>query len=89
MMIMMMIVMMIVMLIMMVVMVQVVYGCMAEQGEDAWQLQVPACDFLHSLTQLLTARMDHFMDLHTRPGSGEVTWGVALLTSPNLTYQRI
>ncbi|KAK8388982.1 hypothetical protein O3P69_020746 [Scylla paramamosain] len=51
---------------------QVVYGCLMEQGEDAWHLQVPACDFLHSLTQLLTSRVNHFLDPHTRPGTGEV-----------------
>ncbi|XP_045135657.1 uncharacterized protein LOC123518723 [Portunus trituberculatus] len=51
---------------------QVVYGCLVEQGEDAWHLQVPACDFLHSLTQLLTSRVNHFLDPHTRPGTGEV-----------------
>ncbi|XP_050706077.1 rotatin-like [Eriocheir sinensis] len=66
---------------------QVVYGCLEEQGEDAHYFQGPACDLLHSLTKLLTARVHHFTDPHSQPGSGEVVSTMSSgVTSPsNLT----
>ncbi|XP_042859791.1 rotatin-like [Penaeus japonicus] len=49
--------------------VQAVYGCVEEEGENAWRVQGPACASLLTLTELLNVRVSHFMDPHLSPRS--------------------
>ncbi|XP_027230320.2 rotatin [Penaeus vannamei] len=49
--------------------VQAVYGCVEEEGENAWRVQGPACASLLTLTELLNMRVSHFMDPHLSPRS--------------------
>ncbi|XP_042205049.1 rotatin-like isoform X3 [Homarus americanus] len=69
--------------------VQAVYGCIEEEGENAWRVQGPACNCLLTLTQLVSTRVKHFTDPHLTPGEEQITTPTSSeLATPNTDTTR-